>query len=121
VTSPYQRKANAVEVLLPDKMSYGKRYPVLYILPVNDGTDGPWGSGIHEARRWGIHNTHGVICVAPAYDETPWFGDHPTDPTLRQESYLLKVVIPLIEGRYPTLEGKEGGGWTVGSRLRAGS
>jgi S-formylglutathione hydrolase FrmB len=108
VTSPYQRKTNAVEVLLPGKMSEGKRYPVLYILPVNDGTDGPWGSGIHEAKRCSIHNKYGVICVAPAYDETPWFGDNPTDPTLRQESYLLRIVIPLIEDRYRTIDSKEG-------------
>lgn len=108
VASPYQRKTNAVEVLLPDRMSETERYPVLYILPVNDGTDGPWGSGIREAMRWNVHNEYNVICVAPAYDETPWFGDHPTDPTLRQEGYLLDVVIPFIEERYPTVPGKEG-------------
>ena len=108
VTSPYQRQANAVEVLLPDDFSADKRYPALYILPVNDGIDGPWGSGIREAQRWDVPNKYHVICVAPAYDYTPWFGDHPTDPTLRQESYLLKAVIPLIEARYPIVEGKEG-------------
>ena len=108
VTSPFQRKTNAIEVLLPDKLNNTKQYPVLYILPVNDGIDGPWGSGVREAKRHNIHNTYGVICVAPAYDETPWFGDHPTDPTLRQESYLLKAVIPFIEERYPALKCKEG-------------
>lgn len=108
VTSPYQRKANAVEVLLPDDVREGKRYPVLYILPVNDGIDGPWGSGIQEAKRHNIHNQYNVLCVSPEYDYTPWFGDHPTDLTLRQESYLLDVVIPIIEQRFPVLKGKDG-------------
>lgn len=42
-----------------------------------------------------------LIWVAPVYDEPPWFGDHPTEPTLQPESYRLKVVIPFIEKRYP--------------------
>ena len=108
VTSPYQNRPTAVEVLQPNDMREDKQYPVLYILPVNDGVEGPWGSGIQEARRHDIPNTYHVICVAPEYDYTPWFGDHSSDLTLKQESYLLKVVIPLIEERYPTMNRKEG-------------
>ena len=108
VSSPYQRKTNVIQVLLPDEMGEGREYPVLYILPVNDGTDGEWGSGIDEAKRADVHNLYDVICVAPAYDETPWFGDHPSDPSLRQESYLYKAVMPFIESRYPVRKGREG-------------
>lgn len=103
VTSPYQYGPNAVEVLLPDKLEKGRRYPVLYILPVNTGTRGRWGSGILEAKRLGLHNRHGLICVAPAFDRIPWYGDHPTNPKIRQESYLLKVVVPLVEKRHPAI------------------
>ena len=103
VTSPYQYGPNAVEVLLPDKLEKGRRYPVLYILPVNTGTRGRWGSGILEAKRLDLHNQHGLICVAPAFDRIPWYGDHPTDSRIRQESYLLKVVVPLVEKRHPAI------------------
>jgi len=108
VTSEYLKGPNAVEVLLPEGLETGKRYPVLYILPVDRGTGGRWGSGIGEARRTGVHNTFGLICVAPAFDSTPWYADHPTDPAVRHESYLLKVVLPLIEARQPALARPEG-------------
>lgn len=108
VTSPYQRRTNRVEVLLPNSFNRAKRYRVLYLLPVNDGITGEWGSGIQEAKRNGIANTFDVICVAPEYDETPWFGDHPSNKTLRQETYLLRVVIPSVEKRFPVVKKKEG-------------
>ena len=84
------------------------RYPVLYLLPVNDGVIGPWGSGIIEAKRNDIANRFNTICVSPEYDYTPWYGDHPTDPTLAQESYLIKAVIPMIEARFPVIKGPQG-------------
>lgn len=108
VTCPYQGRATQVEVLTPDDMKAGQSYPALYLLPVNDGIMGPWGSGIVEAKRHDIHNRFQVICVAPEYDYTPWFGDHPKERALRQESYLLEVVIPLVEERYPVIKGREG-------------
>jgi len=108
VTSPYQTRPTTVEVLLPDNAPEGGPYPALYILPVNDGLDGAWGSGIQEAKRHNIHNLYKVICVSPEYDYTPWYGDHPTDPALAQESYLLNVVIPVVEQHFPVLKGRDG-------------
>ena len=108
VTSEYLKGPNVVEVLLPDRMEPERRYPVLYILPVNEGSRGRWGSGILEAKRTDVHNRHGLICVAPAFDSMPWYADHPTDPKIRQESYLLKVVLPLVEERHPALKEPRG-------------
>lgn len=105
LTSPYQGRSTTIEVLTPDHMIVGQRFPVLYLLPVNDGIMNQWGSGIVEARRHDIANQFGVICVSPEYDYTPWYGDHPTNPALAQESYLLKAVIPMIEERFPVLAG----------------
>ena len=106
--SPYQGRATSVEVLTPDAMEGGARYPVVYLLPVNDGIMNQWGSGIVEARRHGLHNRFQVICVSPEYDYTPWYGDHPTEPALAQESYLFKAVIPMVEERLPALAAPEG-------------
>ncbi|GMW02133.1 MAG: hypothetical protein AMXMBFR84_32690 [Candidatus Hydrogenedentota bacterium] len=108
VMSPYQAAPTVLEVLLPDEPKPEDRFPALYILPVNDGIDGPWGNGVQEARRHNVHNKHRVICVSPEYDFTPWYGDHPTDPALRQEGYLLQVVIPAVEARHPVVAGKDG-------------
>lgn len=108
ITSPYQGRATCVEVLTPDEIDGSMRYPVLYLLPVNDGVIGPWGSGLIEARRNDIANRFNTICVSPEYDYTPWYGDHPTDNTLAQESYLIKAVIPMIEARFPVIKGVQG-------------
>ena len=108
LNSPYQGRPTEIEVLTPDVMEVGQRYPVLYLLPVNDGIMNIWGSGTVEARRNDIANKYHVICVSPEYDYTPWYGDNPTDPKLAQESYLLKAVIPMLEERFPVIPGKEG-------------
>ena len=103
VTSPYQQGANKVEYLLPDPVSPGKRYPVVYCLPVNPGTAGKWGHPLTVARELGLANRHQVILVTPAYDAWPWFGGNPQRPEFRQSDYLTEVVIPLVEARLPAL------------------
>jgi hypothetical protein len=107
VTSDYQKGPNKLEVLLPDKVEPGRKYPVLYVLPVNTGTDGNWGSGLVELQKLDVQNRYGVIVVAPAYDVEPWYGDmpKPTDPSqpwIRQQAYITDVVIPFIDKEFPT-------------------
>ena len=40
VTSPYQSGETQIRVLLPDERPPGKRFPVLYVLPVEAGNGG---------------------------------------------------------------------------------
>jgi hypothetical protein len=101
VTSPYTKRANPIEVLLPDHLEEGRRYPVLYILPVGGEPDGPHGDGLREVRKADAHNRFGVICVSMRFDSVPWYGSHATDPTIRHDVYILDVVLPLIEARFP--------------------
>lgn len=107
LSSPYQRGPNQIQFLLPDRMEKDKRYPVLYILPVYAG-GAPKASGIHEAKRLNLHNLHGVICVAPTFDSIPWYADHPSDPQVRQERYMLDVVVPFVERTFPALREPRG-------------
>ncbi len=108
VISAYQKGANALEVLLPDGYSTDKKYPVVYLLPVNTGTSGPWGSAIVEARKANLQNRHQMIFVAPAFDTQPWFGDNPDRPEIRQNSYILDVVIPFIDREFSTVKEADG-------------
>ena len=57
VTSDYQTGPNKLEVLLPDKVDPGKKYPVLYTLPVNVGATGNWGSAIVELQKMNVQNS----------------------------------------------------------------
>jgi len=113
VTSDYQTGPNKLEVLLPDKMEAGKKYPVLYTLPVNVGTSGNWGSAIVELQKLDVPNRYGVIVVAPAYDTEPWFGDMPkpadaSKPWIRQQAYITDVIIPFMDKEFPTRAERDG-------------
>lgn len=73
---------------------------VLYVLPVNPGLDRPWGDGLIEIQKLGLHERHGLLCVAPAFATWPWYADRPGKSGIRQESFLLKAVLPWVEDRF---------------------
>ena len=108
VRSPYQAGTTKIRVLLPDAFNKSQRYRVLYVLPV-EALDGQrWGNGLRTIRKAGLHNKHGLVCVAPTFSHLPWYADHPRDPHIRQESYLTRAVLPFIDKTYPVVAGKEG-------------
>ena len=49
-----------------------------------------------------------LIVVSPTYSHLPWYADHAADPGLRQETYFLKDVVPLVERTYPALTNASG-------------
>ncbi len=108
VAGPYLNGRNAVEVLLPDGFDPNQPHRVLYVLPVEPGVGGRYGDGLVEVRKTGLHNRARLICVAPAFPTTPWYMDHAEDARQRHESHLLKVVVPLMDARYPTVAKPEG-------------
>ena len=103
VSSPYQKGETSLRVLLPDQFDAGNQYRVLYVLPVVALADRRFGDGLRQVQELGFHNTHDLICVAPEFTAPPWFADHDLDPGIRDESHLLKVVLPFIEKTYPTI------------------
>lgn len=110
--SEFQAGPTLVEILVPDRMTEGVQYPVLYILPV--GKPGPeFGSGLEEAKKADVANKLGVICVAPQFTLVPWYGNHATDPKIRQEEHILQRLIPFIDSHYPTQRNPEGR-WLIG-------
>jgi S-formylglutathione hydrolase FrmB len=109
LTTEYQAGPCLVQVLLPDRLEPSRRYPVLYILPVESGTKTEYGSGIEEARKADIANKYGVICVGPTFNKAaPWYGNHATNPELRQEDYFVEALVPYIDAHFPTRADKEG-------------
>lgn len=101
VQSSYQAGNTQIRVLLPEKVEKGRRYPVVYVLPVEAGRADHYGDGLLEVKKHGLHNRHQAIFVAPTFAHLPWYADHPTRGDIRQEAYLLKVVVPFIEKTYP--------------------
>ena len=100
VRSPYQAGEALVRILLPEKEDATARR-VLFVLPVEPGLGTQWGDGLRTLQGLDAHNRFGLIAVAPTFSDWPWYSDHPTDPALRQESHMLRVVVPLVERLHP--------------------
>jgi len=100
VDSKFQAGETTIRILLPDDYDYRKSYRTLYVLPVVENDNRKHGDGLLEVKNYGYHNSHQLICVAPEFTEMPWFADHDLNPHQRDESHLLKVVLPFIESTY---------------------
>ena len=111
IRSPHQRGQTSVRVFTPARDIAALK--TLYVLPVEAGTGTRWGDPAVEIRRLDLADKHGLLVALPTFSELPWYADHPSEPSLRQERYLLEDVIPLIESSYPVETGP-------GSRLLAG-
>ena len=101
VRSPYQAETTHIRVLLPDRLGEGKRYPVVFVLPVEARTERRYGDGLREVKKHDLHNKLQAVFVAPTFSHLPWYADHPTKAEIRQETYFLKVVVPFIQKTYP--------------------
>jgi S-formylglutathione hydrolase FrmB len=101
VRSPYQAQSTEIRVLRPDREEGRKKYPVVYVLPVEAGTESRYGDGLKEVQKLDLHNRLNAVFVAPTFSHLPWYADHPTKPEVRQESYFLKVAVPFIDKTYP--------------------
>jgi len=108
VASPFQSGKTRLRVLMPNDHVSGNRYPVIYVLPVEPLGANRYGDGLLEIKNRELHNKHRAIFVAPEFSHLPWFADHPTDPTIRQERYFLEVVVPFVDRTYPTKAGGAG-------------
>lgn len=109
VTSPFQAGTTKIELLVPDADDDGRPTQVLYLLPVEALDGRRWGDALAEVRSHELHTRHQLLCVYPTFSHLPWYTDHPSDPEIRQERYLLDVVMPFVEQNYgDRLENKSG-------------
>ena len=101
ITSEFQPAETEVRVLAPAKLEAGRKYPVVYLLPVEGGRGSRYGDAMAAARELNAAERFGVIVVAPTFAQLPWYADHPTDPAVRQESHFVRAVVPFVERTYP--------------------
>lgn len=93
----HQGGETMVRVFTPDQPGPAGPPTILYVLPVEAGEGTRWGDPAEEVRRTDLAGRHGLIVAIPTFFDLPWYADHPSDPQLRQESYMLKEVLPLVE------------------------
>ena len=108
VQSPFQEGTTRIRVLLPARIEANRRLRVLYVLPVEARDGKQFGDGLEECRKLNVHDMHDLIVVSPTFSELPWYADHPTERSIRQETYFVRVVVPFIDKTYPTVDRPDG-------------
>jgi len=98
ISSENQAYDNSLRVLVPER----KAVATLYVLPVNADISHRWGDGFDTLAASGLHEKYGFVLAAPTFTQWPWFADHPVNKKVRQESYFVKEVVPLVDRLYPT-------------------
>ncbi len=107
--SARQASETTVRILLPDLVpKEGPQLQVIYVLPVEAAEGSRWGNALAEIQEHDLHNKHNVACVFPTFSDLPWYADHPENPQLQQEAYLLHNVLPLVEKHCPVRNDREG-------------
>jgi S-formylglutathione hydrolase FrmB len=74
----------------------------LFVLPVEAGEETRYGDGLLTVKALDLHNRFDLIAVAPTFRQIPWYSDHPTDPDIRQESYMIQTVLPAVDQLFPS-------------------
>lgn len=104
----YQNGSHEVRVLVPETYSKARKYRVLYVLPVEADFEEEYGYGLGEFQKLEAHNLHDVILVEAGFEIAPWYGDHASNPRVRQASFMREALVPFIESKYSTLGTSEG-------------
>jgi len=79
-----------------------KKRPVkrtVLVLPVIAGTTAQWGDGFYEALALRWPERYGVQVAAPSFAHVPWYADHPVNPKIAQEKFLLEEIVPRLPGK----------------------
>lgn len=92
ISSRHQAGNNFLRIARPRAAS--RR--TLLVLPVNADIGGRWGDGFYEALRLDVANRYGMTVAAPSFSHLPWFADHPDNPRIAQEKYLLEDILPRL-------------------------
>lgn len=97
----YQAGPTVLRILEPTKKpKQGEPVTFLFVLPVEPAEGTAFGDPVEVIRKLDLHNKHNLVVVYPTFSDMPWYADHPTDATLRQESYVVRVVVPAAQSLY---------------------
>lgn len=108
VQSLRQAGETLVRAVTPSKMLGDRPLRALYVLPVEPGVESRWGDPWEVVRKLDLADRYHLLVVLPTFSALPWYANHPTDSSLRQEEYFIEEVVPLIERNYPVARGPQG-------------
>lgn len=101
LSSPYQKNPTTLRVLATDEALKAETKRIVFVLPVEPKEEHRFGDGLEEFLKLELHKKYGVIVVAPAFEQLPWYADHATNENLRQESHFIKAIVPAADQLFP--------------------
>ncbi len=104
VKSPSMNKDVRVLYILPDKVFYGDRCPVIYLLHGYSDNATTWSSRKPELAQ--IADSKGIIFVCPDGNNS-WYWDSPVDPSFRYETFVSSELVDYTDSHYATFPQRE--------------
>src|SRR5689334_15936073 len=71
VESPFQQGTTKIKVLLPRPLDSNRKYPTIYVLPVEAQNESRYGDGLLEIKNQKLHEKYAAIFVAPTFSHLP--------------------------------------------------
>ena len=103
VTSPNEGSvANDMQVVLPVGFPAAGPRRFLYVLPVEAGLGTAYGDPVAIVRALGLLDGFQMVLVVPSFTEIPWYGDNPTNPAIREETYMVDDIVGGVDALYPS-------------------
>lgn len=101
VYSAKMKKEVKTVVIVPEKYSSKKLYPVVYLLHGYSDTYAKWVNTVPTIKA--LATKHQFILVCPDGGYSSWYFDSPIDSAYQYESFITKELLPYVDTHYSTI------------------
>jgi len=92
-------------VVLPEKYSKYKHYPVVYLLHGYSDTYAKWINTVPTIKA--LATKHQLILVCPDGGYSSWYFDSPIDSSFQYETHITRELLPFIDSHYATIPNRK--------------
>lgn len=101
VYSAKMKKEIKSVVVVPEKYSKKKHYPVVYLLHGYSDNYAKWVKTVPAIKT--LATKHQLIIVCPDGGYSSWFFDSPIDSTFQYETHITRELLPYVDSHYATI------------------
>ncbi len=101
VFSAKMKKEIKTVVVLPEKYSKKKHYPVVYLLHGYSDNYAKWVNTVPTIKA--LATKHQLILVCPDGGYSSWYFDSPIDASFQYETHITRELLPYIDSHYATI------------------
>ncbi|MBD0831615.1 alpha/beta hydrolase [Aestuariibaculum sediminum] len=106
IESPSMNKTISNIVILPNKYTTQKKFPVLYLLHGATDDYKSWLTNFPQLEKFA--DKYSMIIVCPDGGYTSWYFDSPIQEDIKYETYVTYELISFIDKKYKTIPNRTG-------------